>query len=149
MTGMLPSMWIKIGGVHIHHFVWGILILVTMGAYQMYWQPLPWSRAGRIMPYFYGAAIGLIFDEFDMWLHLGGTYNSQMSFDIVVSIVLVLLVIIGIVKLQKYGVDTVKETLIAAIALLIVASVILIGIHRFHKQVLHKKMQTIEQNAKY
>ncbi len=59
------------GGLHIHHFVWGILILLLVGFTgltidQRKWHP--WLA----LPFGFGAA--LVLDEFALWLNLRDVY---------------------------------------------------------------------------
>jgi hypothetical protein len=63
------------GGTHIHHLVWGILLLMVMGylglAVDM---GSPWLELTAIA---FGIGIGLTLDEFALWLNLEDVYWSE------------------------------------------------------------------------
>jgi hypothetical protein len=63
------------GGTHIHHLVWGILLLMIMGylglAVDM---GSPWLELTAIA---FGVGIGLTLDEFALWLNLEDVYWSE------------------------------------------------------------------------
>jgi hypothetical protein len=69
-----PFHWVVMGGKHIHHLVWGILILLFVG----YGWLLDLGRAhspmsillSRIMSISYGVGAALTLDEFALWLNL-------------------------------------------------------------------------------
>jgi hypothetical protein len=69
------------GGRHIHHLVWGILILLGVGlAYlnEIGSLPTPGSIfAGRLMAILYGVGAALTLDEFALWLNLANVYWSR------------------------------------------------------------------------
>lgn len=74
VTGRGPFQWVVMGGKHIHHLVWGILILLCVG----YGWLLDLGRAhspmsillSRIMSISYGIGAALTLDEFALWLNL-------------------------------------------------------------------------------
>jgi len=82
------AMWI--GGVHVHHYVWGILLLLVVGylwLIQVGTGAHPQSRRlGRMTALFYGVGAALTLDEFALWLHLDDVYwerTGRMSVDAV------------------------------------------------------------------
>jgi len=74
VQGAGPFHWVMMGGKHIHHLVWGILILLMVG----YGWLLDLGRAhsplsillSRIMSIAYGVGAALTLDEFALWLNL-------------------------------------------------------------------------------
>ena len=46
----------------------------------------PTGRAAEVTAVLYGVAMGLTFDEFGMWLHLGGSYWQRASVDVVIVV---------------------------------------------------------------
>ena len=81
MTRHLPDFFVYIGGTHVHHLNLGIILLSVCGAAMLFF---PLSRQGlRLVSIFYGIGLALTFDEFGMWLHLGGSYWQRASFDAV------------------------------------------------------------------
>lgn len=82
------AMWI--GGIHVHHYVWGILLLLVVGylwLIQVGTGARPETeRFGRFTALLYGAAAALTLDEFALWLHLDDVYwerTGRMSIDAV------------------------------------------------------------------
>ena len=69
-----PFQWVVVHGRHIHHLVWGILILLLVG----YGWLLDLGRAhtplaiflSRLMSVSYGVGAALTLDEFAIWLNL-------------------------------------------------------------------------------
>ena len=65
-------------GQHVHHLVWGILLLLGVGfgwLGQIGTGEGKWSRiAGRIMAGLYGAGAALTLDEYALWLNLRDVY---------------------------------------------------------------------------
>jgi hypothetical protein len=92
MAGRLPpQLFFHVEGTHVHHLNYGIFLLSIVGAVLIFLRP-----AGRWMEFtsiVYGIGLGLTFDEFGMWLHLGGPYWQRASYDAVVTIASVLALI--------------------------------------------------------
>ncbi|HVE67181.1 MAG TPA: hypothetical protein VNB64_01235 [Solirubrobacteraceae bacterium] len=85
------------GGLHIHHLVWGILLLMVSGFLGFALQPGdPWME---ILAVLFGVGMGLTLDEFALWLHLQDVYWSdegRSSVDaVVIALVLGGLVVTG------------------------------------------------------
>jgi hypothetical protein len=79
-----PFQWVMVHGHHIHHLVWGILILLLVG----YGWLLDLGRAhsplsiflSRLMSISYGVGAALTLDEFALWLNLEpDAYWSQQG----------------------------------------------------------------------
>lgn len=69
-----PFGYVVVGGEHIHHLVWGILILIAVG---YGWLADAGNRdtatsrfAGRLISLLYGVGAALTLDEFALWLNL-------------------------------------------------------------------------------
>lgn len=84
MTDRLPDLYLHVGGTHVHHLNYGIFLLSAVGAYLLLWRPA--GRGLLAASTLYGIGLALTFDEFGMWLHLGGSYWTRASFDAVVII---------------------------------------------------------------
>ena len=84
MTNRIPSLYLHKGETHIHHLNYGIFLLSIIGAFLLFRRPE--GRALRLAALVYGVALALTFDEFGMWLHLGGPYWQRASFDAVIVI---------------------------------------------------------------
>jgi len=79
MSRMIPDVYLYIRGTHIHHLNYGIFLLSAIGAYLIFRRP-----EGKILSItagIYGIAMALTFDEFGMWIHLGGSYWQRASWD--------------------------------------------------------------------
>ena len=84
MARRLPDLFVHIGGTHVHHLNYGIFLLAAVGAYTVFARP---SERGRtIACVLYAVGLGLTFDEFGMWLHLGGSYWQRASVDAVIVV---------------------------------------------------------------
>jgi hypothetical protein len=66
---------VNVGGTHIHHLVWGILLLMISGYVGVaVAPPSPWHE---ICAVFFGIGMGLTLDEFALWLDLKDVYWSH------------------------------------------------------------------------
>ncbi len=78
-----PFQYVTMGGRHIHHLVWGILILLGVGyAYlnEVGSGATPASIfASRLMAILYGVGAALTLDEFALWLNLANVYWSAQG----------------------------------------------------------------------
>lgn len=84
--------WVTVHGMHIHHLVWGILILLFVGYGWLL--DLGWSNSpesiffGRLMAVSYGVGAALTLDEFALWLSLEPdaywTREGRLSIDAVI-----------------------------------------------------------------
>src|ERR1019366_6299097 len=87
-----PFGWVTVRGHHIHHLVWGILILLLVG----YGWLLDLGRShtplsiffGRLMSVSYGVGAALTLDEFALWLNLDPeaywSHAGRLSIDAVI-----------------------------------------------------------------
>jgi hypothetical protein len=87
-----PFQWVLVGGHHIHHLVWGILILLLVG----YGWLLDLGRSheplsiffSRLISVSYGVGAALTLDEFALWLNLQPdaywTHEGRLSIDAVI-----------------------------------------------------------------
>jgi hypothetical protein len=76
---------IHVGGVHVHHQVLGIILVLVSALLQFAYQP--GSPGLEILGALFGAGAALTLDEFALWLHLDDVYWSkegQKSIDAVV-----------------------------------------------------------------
>jgi hypothetical protein len=92
------------GGLHVHHMVWGISLLLLSG-FLAFASDLsePWWHITAIA---FGIGAGLTLDEFALWLHLSDVYwadQGRASIDaVVVAALFAGLVVVGI---QPFGLD--------------------------------------------
>lgn len=99
MDRKLPDMFVYIGGTHVHHLNLGIFMLSIVGAYLLLGRPT--GHEADWAAVLYGIGLALTFDEFGMWLHLGGSYWQRASFDAVT-------VVAGFLMLMAFG-PSIKE----------------------------------------
>lgn len=92
MTRKIPDFFLHLGGTHVHHLNYGIFLLSTTAGVLLFAQLNQAQRS--VCAVIYGIGMGLTFDEFGMWLHLGGSYWQRASFDAVI-VVLGLLGLLG------------------------------------------------------
>ncbi len=84
MAKRVPDLFLHMGGTHVHHLNYGIFLLSAVGALLLF---VPLNENGKRWTAFaYGFGMALTFDEFGMWLHLGGSYWQRGSFDAVIVI---------------------------------------------------------------
>jgi hypothetical protein len=74
---------ITMHGRHIHHLVWGILLLLLVG-YAWLLQigtgsQSSWCWAGRLTSMLYGVGAALTLDEFALWLNLSDVYWQRQG----------------------------------------------------------------------
>jgi hypothetical protein len=87
------------GGTHIHHLVWGILLLLVMGYLGIATSiPSPWFELTAIL---FGVGMGLTMDEFALWLNLQDVYWSEKGRQSVdAAVITVALLVIALLGLQ-------------------------------------------------
>src|SRR4051812_21470705 len=88
MSRRMPDLYLHVGGTHVHHLNYGIFLLTGVGACLLFARPT--GRGLRWAARAYGVGLGLTFDEFGMWVHLGGPYWQRASYDAVVVVAAVL-----------------------------------------------------------
>ncbi len=65
----------SVGGVHVHHQVYGIFLLLGAGTAEFTYRPDgPWVEVLAVL---FGIGAALTLDEFALWLHLDDVYWSQ------------------------------------------------------------------------
>ena len=76
---------VSVGGTHVHHLVWGILLLLICGYIAVAIAPdSPWRE---VVAVFFGIGTGLTLDEFALWLNLKDVYwekQGRRSIDAVI-----------------------------------------------------------------
>jgi hypothetical protein len=123
MARWVPDLYLHVGGgqTHVHHLNYGIFLLSGVGAYLLLRRPV--GKRLDLAAVVYGIGLALTFDEFGMWLHLGGAYWQRSSFDAVVVIAGVLALFAAAPRLRSF---TWREwlTTIAVVVALAVFSVL-------------------------
>lgn len=130
MTRRIPDLFLNVGQTHVHHLNYGIFLVCAVGGYALFAKPmgprlLPWALRA------YGVGLGLTFDEFGMWLHLGGGYWQRASYDAVVVVMSLLALVAFMPSIRRFHAK--HWSLAAAIVLvgLLFAALLLERLHRF------------------
>lgn len=89
MTREIPDLYLHLGGTHIHHLNFGIFILAAIPPFLMVRGSS--GSVNTCIAILYGIGLALTFDEFGMWIHLGGGYWQRASFDALTVITALLL----------------------------------------------------------
>jgi hypothetical protein len=79
MSHRIPNLYFFLSGTHVHHLNYGIFLLAGVAGFLLFNAPTGFFL--RVAAFAYGAAMALTFDEFGMWLHLGGSYWQRASVD--------------------------------------------------------------------
>jgi hypothetical protein len=82
MSRRMPDLFLHLGGTHVHHLNYGIFSLAAIAGVLLFAQLNDPQRS--VCALIYGFSMALTFDEFGMWLHLGGSYWQRASFDAVI-----------------------------------------------------------------
>ena len=110
---------VESGGVHIHHLVWGICLMMFCG-FLAFAAPLgaPWWHFVAIG---FGVGAGLTMDEFALWVRLQDVYWTQegrTSFDaVVVAAAFAGLVVLGT---KPFGLDDPASISVTAVAVALI-----------------------------
>ena len=100
MAKEVPNMYFFAGGTHVHHLNYGIFLMTIVCGYSVFRRPV--GRAAELTALLYGVSLGLTFDEFGMWLHLGGSYWQRTSVDAVIIVTAMLGLVSFARSLKKY-----------------------------------------------
>ena len=117
------------GGLHIHHLVFGIVMMMLAGFLNFAIEPAsPWFE---ILAGVFGIGMGLTLDEFALWLYLDDVYWSEEGRSSVDAVVFASIIgggiIVGFVPLDASGGSVVAIVVSVAITLGVCAIVALKG----------------------
>jgi lysyl-tRNA synthetase class 2 len=117
------------GGMHIHHLVFGIVLMMVAGFVDFVIQPFsPWFE---ILAGLFGVGVGLTLDEFALWLYLDDVYWSEEGRSSVDAVVFAAIIgaalIVGFVPLDPSGGSTVAIVSSVVFSLALCAFVALKG----------------------
>ena len=113
----ISNLFLFVKGTHVHHLNYGICLLSLVGLLLLLLRP----KASGL--YFstlaYGVGLALTFDEFGMWLTLGGSYNNRLTFDAILIIASLLASIALILTVEHWHP---RHWVMAGVVFLLIAS---------------------------
>jgi len=122
MARRIPNLYLFLSNTHVHHLNYGIFLLAGVGAYLLFRAPT--GNSARRAAFAYGIAMALTFDEFGMWLHLGGSYWQRASID-AIAVVAGALALFGYARsIKKFEAHHVRACIALVIALLVFGAVL-------------------------
>jgi hypothetical protein len=122
MARRIPNLYLFLHDTHVHHLNYGIFLLAAVGGYLLFGPATPASRRGAAFAY--GIAMALTFDEFGMWLHLGGSYWQRASVDATVVVAGALAFIAYARSIRTFEARHVRACVALGIALVLFAGVL-------------------------
>lgn len=115
-------------GVHLHHLVWGIVLMMVAGFVNFAWDP--GSPLNEFLAGLFGVGVGLTLDEFALWVYLRDVYwaeEGRSSFDaVVIATVFAALILVGVAPFDVSGSGTTIGSLSIVLVLDVLLSVIVI-----------------------
>jgi len=144
MSRRMPDLFLHMGGTHVHHLNYGIFILSAIAGVLLFARLNDKQRS--VCALAYGSGMALTFDEFGMWLHLGGSYWQRASFDAVI----VLLGLFGVLAfLPRWQRVRAHHFIVGGCLLLTVASfyLLLFKSLKHADQKLIPKLQQLEKSG--
>jgi hypothetical protein len=116
------------GGLHLHHLVWGIVLLMVSGFLNFVLAPE--SPGDEVLAALFGIGAGLTLDEFALWIHLEDVYWSnegRSSIDaVVVATLLGGLVVLGIAPFDLSNRAAPIESLVLVVIISLLLSMLAI-----------------------
>lgn len=120
---------VQVGGTHIHHLVWGILVILISG-----WISIaidPGSPGEELVAIAFGIGTGLTLDEFALWLELKDVYwaeDGRKSIDaVIVAAILAGLGVLGFTVLVDVA-DDLEQAALAVIGFFGLSTLIFVAI---------------------
>jgi hypothetical protein len=110
------------GDLHIHHLVWGIILLLLCGFLGFATTPeTPWTQILAVM---FGIGAGFTLDEFALWLHLEDVYWSEQGRQSVQAVMIAttfaVFIVIGSVPFPEGSIDVVIPLVILDVVVTVV-----------------------------
>lgn len=107
------------GGLHIHHLVWGIVLILSAGFLSFALEPgSPWNE---IFAALFGIGAGLTLDEFALWVRLEDVYWAQegrASLDaVVIATLLGGLIVLGLAPFDLSNQSSAVSSIVLVVAI--------------------------------
>ncbi len=144
MSRRMPDLYLYLGGTHIHHLNYGIFLLSGLGAYWLF--TAPENRNLNLSAVIYGCGMALTYDEFGMWVRLGGSYWQRASLDAIGVIAALLGLFAYAPSFKKFRPHHWWSAVIVSLASLIFF-VMLAESFQYARKVIGPKLYELEENA--
>jgi hypothetical protein len=144
MSRTIPDLYVHIGETHVHHLNFGIFLLSAVGGYLLFARPS--GRRLHVIAVLYGIGMGLTFDEFGMWIHLGGSYWQRASWDAITVIGAGLSLIAFAPSLKRLRPHHLITAAALGLVLIVFTSLLLRSFHYAERR-LGPDIRRIESNA--
>ena len=144
MSRTIPDLYLHLGGTHVHHLNYGIFLLSAVAGYLVLARPT--GRKLQRAAVLYGIGMALTFDEFGMWIHLGGSYWQRASWDAIIVLAASFALIAFAHSLNRFR----PRHWLAAVAMVLAAAIFFFMLMKsFHYagQKLAPKIHKIESTA--
>lgn len=107
------------GGLHIHHLVWGIVLILSAGFLSFALEPgSPWNEVFAAL---FGVGAGLTLDEFALWVRLEDVYWAQegrASLDaVVIATLLGGLIVLGLAPFDLSNQSSAVSSIVLVVAI--------------------------------
>lgn len=116
------------GGLHLHHLVWGIVLMMVSGF--LNFVLVPGSPGEEVLAALFGIGAGLTLDEFALWIHLEDVYwanEGRSSIDaVVVATLLGGLIVLGIAPFDLSNRAVPIESLVLAVTISLIFAAVAI-----------------------
>ncbi len=133
MSRTIPDLFLHMKGTHVHHLNYGIFLLSGVGAYLLFRRPD--GVRLTIAAIVYAIGLALTFDEFGMWLHLGGSYWQRASFDAVVVVASILGLIAYAPTLKHYRPRHWAWSIILGVVTMAFLAMLANSVHRYGNRI--------------
>lgn len=144
MSRRIPDLYLHLGGSHIHHLNYGIFLLAGLGAFMLFGKPV--GRALQAAAVVYGIGMALTFDEFGMWVRLGGSYWQRASVD-AVGVVAALLGLVAYAPTLKNFRPRHWSSAAILLVVVVVFSIMLSESFKYARRVIGPRLYQIEANS--
>ena len=144
MSRRIPDLYLYVGGTHIHHLNYGILLLAGLGAFLLFRRPQ--GRCLRVAAAIYGVGMALTFDEFGMWVRLGGSYWQRASIDAVGVLAALFGLIAYAPKVRMFRPQHWCNTCVLAVVMVVFA-LLLVESFRYAHRIIGPRLYELESNA--
>jgi hypothetical protein len=131
-----PGSVVSDSGVHLHHLVWGICLMMASGALGFaLFDSSPWFE---VCAAGFGIGAGLTIDEFALWVYLDDVYwarEGRRSLDAAVTAASAMVLVL--VGARPFGLGTGSPAGVVAAVIAIAVLLVLVGICLAKERVMH------------